>query len=450
MSITALQAKNTNKTLQDGNGLRLWVNKGRKYWQARYTFQGQRPTFQLGAWSEDHGPKWARAEHQSQVLDLLEQGIDPRSAKKLEKKAIADDSAVAAAVAQKSATTFRQVGQQWYKARSPEWSDKYASATKGRLENHVYPAFKDLPIDAIDTPMVVAMLRKFEGKDASEAKLETRDKTHQQVRSIFSLAKTQKLVSENPAEFDVKNAQLQRRAGALKSKSRKALAVEMHDAWEMMPQFWEDLSTHNGNKGNDLSKSSGQGGLHICTQILIKLTILTLARPGEMRNATWSEFDFDKRIWRVPAARMKMGETHLVPLSNQAIALLRQLKLYTGEFKHLFPKITRKGQGFDDSKPMGDSTALSTLRRMGYRADMHGFRHMASSKLHSEEIGEPGEERAMWDSLWIEYALSHSDPNSVRKVYNESNYLKARTRMLQWYSDQICPAPRLELAATSA
>jgi integrase len=384
------------------------------------------------------------------VLDVLEEGRDPRTSKKIAKQTAAAEFELEIKAAEKSATTFRQVAERWIAARSREWSDEYSNKSESRLTNHVYKAFGNLPIDKIDTSMVLAMLRKLEGKDASSAKLETRNKIRQQVRSIFDLAKMENLISNNPAQFDVRTAQLQRQTGKLKPKSRKTLAVEMDDAWAMMPTFWSALSTWVGNKENDRSKTRGSGGLHMCTQILIKLTILTLARPGEIRQAKWSEFNFEKRIWRVPAARMKMGETHLVPLSNQAIVLLRQLKVYTGEFEHLFPRITNKGRNFDDSKSMSHSSALGAMRRMGYQADLHGFRHMGSSKLHSEEVGEPGEERAMWDSLWIEYALSHSDPNKMRRKYNESNYLKARTRMLQWYADQICPTPQLSLAGKSA
>jgi len=105
----------------------------------------------------------------------------------------------------------------------------------------------------------------------------------------------------------------------------------------------------------------------------------------------------------------------------------------------------KKGGGFDDTGTMSDNTARMAIKRLGYDCVPHGFRHMGSGFLHSLEIGEEGEERAMFDSLWVEYQLSHNDPNKVRRTYNEYDYLKARTRMMQFYSDQIIPQPSLRI-----
>ena len=148
--------------------------------------------------------------------------------------------------------------------------------------------------------------------------------------------------------------------------------------------------------------------------------------------------------------RMKNGEPHIVPLSRQVMELLRQLQEITGVYRHMFPKlIQRKGGGFDDSKTLNENAAREVIQKMGYDCVPHGFRSMASSYLNSIEEGEEGWERAKWDSLWIEYCLSHLDTNEMRRTYNEYDYMKARTRMLQWYADEIIPKPSLKLIRSS-
>ena len=406
---TVKSAKATGKTyyLNDGDNLRLKVDpKGRKYWDVRYRLNGKRVDHRIGAY-----PRYSLVEarqERTKLLEKVDEGVSPNDV----------------------VETFRSVAERWYVARSAEWSAKYRKATEGRLRLHVYDAIGDLPIDTITTKMVTQLLSKFHGADKKSAKLEARDKTHQQITSIFSLAQTEDLITKNPAEFDKKNAQLQRRVGELAPEPQKSLK------WDLLPKFWEDLSSYSTEAGEGPTKM---------TQLLIKLQILTLVRPGEIRCAVWSEFDFDKRLWTIPKEKMKMRKPHLVPLSNQVITLLRELQEITGHCDHLFPLFMKKGGGFDDTGTMSDNTARMAIKRLGYDCVPHGFRHMGSGFLHSLEIGEEGEERAMFDSLWVEYQLSHNDPNKVRRTYNEYDYLKARTRMMQFYSDQIIPQPSLRI-----
>ena len=429
MAINAISAKNAKKTLQDGNGLMLRVDKkGRKYWECRYSQNGARPTYRLGPWSEEHGPKWARQKHRDDVLDKLEQGIDPK-AKSLAPAIPQGDS---------SFPNFREVGQEWFDAQSPGWSRKVVSATQGRLDKYMFLAFGHLPINVITTGMVKKFLKQFEGKDRESARLETRDKVHQQLKQIFGSAVVDEIIPYNPAEFSRKLAGLQlRKAGSeLESQTYKMLAEEPEDAWELLPQFWADLSNDSVNK---------------IVEIMIKVTVLTLSRPNEVRGGKWAEIDWNKKIWSVPASRMKRRKAHVIPLSNQVIALLRELQKYTGDYGHMFPKFASKwGSEFDDSSSLSDATARIAVRRLGYVADIHGFRHMASSFLHAASIGEGEDERPRFQSVVIEFALSHADKNKIREVYNKHEYRTPRARMLQWYADQICPAPQIELVEKSA
>ena len=409
--------KNATRSISDGGkhkGLTLLVKNERKYWVGRYTWNGKRPDMRLGVYNEQHGLEWARKQFEDRVLNPLSKGKDPK-AKGLSFKAAANVSGV---------RTFESYAEEWFELRSTEWTNaKYKKSVRGRLENHLYPAFRSLPVDQISTPMIKEMLKKFHGKDKKSAKLETRNKCKEHLVGIFALAvddtdvNDQPVLVKNPADFDLKNTQLQKMKGALKVSHRRMLAPDDEGflaTWSARPGFGAEIDSYRGNSGNSLASSSGQSGHSALTKLGLKLLILTMVRPVELREARWSEFDFEKKLWVIPARRMKMDTPHLVPLSRQVIQLLNELRQISGECKHLFPKLIRKGSALDDSGT------------------------------------EEGEERAMFDSLWVEFQLAHVDPNKVRKTYNEADYLKARRRMLQYYADAVVPNPALKLVSKSA
>lgn len=155
----------------------------------------------------------------------------------------------------------------------------------------------------------------------------------------------------------------------------------------------------------------------------MKLLILTGTRPGELRKAEWSEFDFENNIWSVPEERMKMRRPHVVPLSRQALAILTELKTMTTGYQYVFPGRLEK------VKPISDMSLNVLIRRIGYggRATGHGFRHTMSTILHEQGF----------NSAWIELQLAHVDKNSIRGTYNHAQYLDGRREMMQWYADHI-------------
>jgi len=161
----------------------------------------------------------------------------------------------------------------------------------------------------------------------------------------------------------------------------------------------------------------------VIVKIAMQLLILTGVRPGELRQAEWQEFDFERKVWNVPAERMKMRRPHLVPLSSQAIDLLNQLKPMTGAGELLFP-----GRN-NPNKPMSDMALTVLVRRIGYagRVTGHGFRHTMSTILHEQGF----------NSAWIELQLAHVDKNSIRGTYNHAQYLEGRREMMQWYGNLI-------------
>ncbi len=173
-----------------------------------------------------------------------------------------------------------------------------------------------------------------------------------------------------------------------------------------LPEFLRTLNTYAGS---------------VLVKIAMQLLILTGVRPGELRQAEWQEFDFERKIWNVPAERMKMRRPHLVPISSQAIDLLNQLKPVTGAGALLFP-------GRNDLKKLMSDMVLTVLdRRIGYagRVTGHGFRYMMSTILHEQGF----------NSDWIERQLAHADKKSICGTYNHAQYLEGRREMMQCYAD---------------
>jgi integrase len=161
-----------------------------------------------------------------------------------------------------------------------------------------------------------------------------------------------------------------------------------------------------------------------------------LARPCEVRRAKWEQFHWEERLWKIPAENMKEDRWHVVHLADQTMELLMELKDLSGDCEQLFPGIDDRYNRdvLNDSKPISEATMLSAIRKMGYECDAHGFRGTASTFLHSLE---DDDERQMWDSKWIEFALSHKDKDQVAMAYNAYRYQKPRARMLQFYADQV-------------
>jgi integrase len=162
---------------------------------------------------------------------------------------------------------------------------------------------------------------------------------------------------------------------------------------------------------------------HDVVKIATRLLILTGVRTAELRGAPWSEFDLNNSLWLIPAVRMKMRRAHLVPLSKQAVAALRELESITGGYTLAFP-----GRN-DPAKPMSEAAINQLLKRSGYdgRATGHGFRHTMSTTLHEQG----------YSSEWVETQLAHVDKNSIRGTYNHAQYLEGRRDMLQWYANHL-------------
>jgi integrase len=260
------------------------------------------------------------------------------------------------------------------------------------FKRNVFPFLGGIQVDQIEPPQVLKVLRVIESRGA----LEMAAKTLQRITAVFRYAIQTGRATYNPA------AEMK---GALKAKK---VAHHTMISPEEMPDFLRALSG---------------GDIHITTKLAIHFTILTATRSGEVRGATWDEVDLEKRLWSIPAKRMKMKSQHTVPLSDQAITILERLKILYGGKGLVFPGIHYP------KKQLSENTMLYGLYRLGYhsKATMHGFRALFSTICNEEGFNPDA----------IERQLAHRERNAVRAAYHRSEYMPERTKMIQWWADYL-------------
>jgi len=381
--ITVRNAKPRPKKykIYDGEGLYLEVlPTGAKYWRMKYFFAGKEKRLALGVYPEISLAD-AR-ERRSQARKVLAAGQDPVQAKQ-EAKRLAT---------LKHANTFEAIAREWFENRKHEWAPSFADMVLDRLERHILPNLGHRPIADVQAPEVLAILRVVEGKGA----LEMARRVMQMCGQIFMYAIATARAQRNPV------ADLR---GALKT------PVVKHRAYlkeSELPDYLRKLDAYDG---------------HAQTKLALRLLLLTFVRTTELRAAQWQEIDWDKAEWRIPPERMKMKETHLVPLSRQALAVLRDLQNRSGDRPYIFTN------QHNPHTFMSENTMLYALYRMGYhsRTTGHGFRSTASTILNEHGFR----------ADVIERQLAHSERNSVRAAYNHAQYLPERREMMQWWADYL-------------
>ncbi len=373
----------TPKKLFDGGGLFLLVSPaGGKWWRFRYSFGGKEKLLSLGVYPAV-SLKDAR-DRRDAARKLLAGGIDPGINRKMMKVAQAEGGE----------NSFEAVACEWLAKFSPNWEPGHTNKIARRLERNIYPWFKGRAIRDITARELLMCLRRIEERGA----LETAHRALQNCGSVFRYA-----IATGRADRDI-SADLR---GALPPAKRKHLAS----------------ITEPRAVGHLLQAINGYQGAFI-TRCALKLAPLFFVRPGELRKAEWKEFDFDKNEWRIPAARMKMREQHIVPLSKQALLILEELKPLTGSGQYLFPGART------NKRPMSENTINAALRLLGFaKHEMtgHGFRSMASTLLN--ENG--------WNRDAIERQLAHGERDKVRGAYNYAELLPERRKMMQWWADYL-------------
>jgi len=387
MSLTDLAIRNakpkeTPYKLSDGGGLFLWVQPtGRKWWRYAYRYDGKQKLFALGIYPEVTLAE-ARDAHM-RARKVLASGIDPNTEKREAKRKVLLNEA----------NSFESVAREWHETRSSGWDPKYIKSVLNRLEKDILPHLGHRPINDITAPELLTVARILENRGA----LELAQRVLRICGQVFMFGIVTSRAQRNPA------ADLQ---GALKTAKMVNFA---HLQERELPAFLQKLERYHGTRQ---------------FQLALKLLILTFVRTAEIRGAVWSEIDFDKAEWRIPAERMKMRRSHIVPLSNQALAILKELKLMNGQWNYVFPHPFRPGL-----KCMSENGILQVIYRLGYKGKVtgHGFRHTASTILNENGF----------NSDWIERQLAHVSGNKIRAIYNHAEYLPDRRRMMQWWADYL-------------
>lgn len=383
---TALRSSKPRETLyklSDGRGLQCHVTtQGSKLWRWAYRFDGKQKIMALGSYPD---VSLAQARDRSdQARKLLATGIDPmaqRKATKIARRLAVED-------------TFAAIAKKWWESWKAARSESHTVYVWRRLEADVFPAIGSRPIADIEVPELVLMMKKIEERGA----LDIAKRALQTCSQIFRYAIAHGVAKRNPA------AEI-RPSDVLASRKKEHYARV--DAKEL-PQLLRKIEVYNGST---------------ITRTAIKLMAMTFVRTKELIGAQWSEFDLDTARWDIPAERMKMKTPHIVPLSIQAITLLRSLHTLTGHSLLLFP-----GER-DHEKPMSNNTILMALDRMDYKHRMtgHGFRGIASTLLHEQG----------WPHEHIELQLAHQERNQVSASYNHALYLQPRAQMMQAWSDHL-------------
>ncbi len=392
--LTAIQVRNAKPKekpykLNDGKGLFLHVaTSGKKTWRYRYELPpGTESTFVIGEYPV-LSLEEARAERVA-LREMVKAGIRPATARREEKQAVIEAQEAEKVLAENS---FEAIATDWHTQQKARWTPAHAAAVMKSLQRYAFDALGPIQIEQITPPMVLETIRAIEARGS----LEMAAKTLQRISAVFRFAIQSGRAAYNPAA-DMR--------GALKA--RKVTHRTMIPPDEI-PEFLAALSG---------------GDIHVTTRSAILFTILTAARSGEVRGATWAEIDLDKNLWSIPAERMKMRSPHTVPLSRQALAILNRMKILHGGKGLVFP-----GIHYPD-RQLSENTMLYALYRIGYhsRATMHGFRALFSTIANE----------AGYNPDAIERQLAHREKNAVRAAYHRSEYLQERTSMMQWWADYL-------------
>ncbi len=368
--------------LNDGNGLKLIITPaGSKIWRWKYRFNRAEKLMTFGAYPVVSLS--AARESRNQAKKLLADGTDPMALRKAAKEAkqFASDN------------SFKNVAKLWWDLWSPARSERHAAQVWRRFETDVFPLLGARPISEIQVSEIVRVMKKMADRGA----IEKAKKVVWTIGMVFRYACAHSLATVNPVR-------------------------EIKPSDVLPHREIEHYARVAPNRLPDLLRAIDAYGTTI-TRLAMKLIAMTFVRTSDLIEAPWAEFDLENAIWVIPANRMKMKTEHIVPLSVQAIEVLKTLQTVTGSGRLLFP-----GQR-DHDKPMSNNTILLALKRMGFQGEMtgHGFRGVATTFFY--ERGFTREH--------IELQLSHVERNKTVAAYNHAKYLLQRSEMMQVWSDHM-------------
>jgi integrase len=389
LALRSLKPKAKPYKVFDGEGLYIFVRPSGALWQMAYRFAGRPKTLSFGAY-----PRVSLADARAkrdQAKGLLSENRDPivvmRRIPLGQPKGVTPES-------------FEAVAREWHATKKAEWKESYAELVMARMEQNLFPELGHLHVAAIDPPVLLDALRKVEARGTGHVS----KKVRQHAGQVFRFAIGTGRAKRDPSA-DLK--------GVLKSPPRSKNHASLKAS--ELETFFIKLAMYDGT---------------LQTRLGLEFIVRTMVRTVEARFARWAEFEsLDKSaaLWRIPADRLKMGLEHLVPLSPQAVELLRKLRKVNGDSDYVFPNQQESSRS--TSPVVSENTFLFALYRMGYhsKATVHGFRSTASTILNEHEFNPD----------WIERQLAHADSNAIRGIYNSAEWLSGRRKMMCWWSDYL-------------
>jgi integrase len=379
--------KDKDYAIADGNGLQILVKTtGTKLWEFRYTINGKRKKGSFGTYPN---VPLAKAREMAQMYQkMILNGVDPIENKKEQK-------AIKAANQQAKENTFEIILRQWIELKRTKVTKNTADKIQRTFELYFLPFIGQKPITEISKQEYIELILRMRDKGIHYYAHKTKGMLQQFLNYL-----EESNILENAPRLRLENAL---------PKPQETNYPHITDLKEL-GKLLKAIDNYQGD---------------ISTKYALMLAPLVFVRPANIRFMEWSEIDFEKKIWRIPADKMKMRTPHIVPLSRQAIEILKEVKKVNGVYKYVFVS------PISTIKPLSENTLNMGLMRIGYKGVMvsHGFRHTASTILH-EHISEHG-----FHTEVIERQLAHAERNGVKAAYNHAEYIKERTALMQWWAD---------------
>ena len=382
----------------DGGGLYFIAEPSRSsWWRFDYRIAGKQNSLSAGIYPEV--TLASAREKRAELKLLVSKGIDPSAQRKSEK-----DS-------KSGADCFETIAHEWWNHKKDAWTEGHAQRTLTRLINDVFPYLGSISINTINAADMLKTIRRIESRGA----IETAHRTNQTCESVFAYAIGTSRCDNNPST-------------AIRSVLKEAPPPQNFARLKDVADIANLLRDIDHYKGSIITKTA------------LQLIPLTFVRPNEIASLEWSNIDFDNALWTVPAHIKKQkkkdkldeSKTHLVPLSTQAIAILKDIFPLTGTGRYVFTGL-RTSSGSNYERPITTESLLAAIRRMGYtKEDMttHGFRGIASTQIR--EIN-----KNRFADAVIETQLAHKVGDKVRQAYDHAGYLPERIELMQWWSDYL-------------
>ena len=399
-TIKAAKPRGKDYKLTDGEGLFLLVTKnGGKRWRFKYRFDGKEKIYSIGTYPDISLGKarTIKNELRSKVAD----GISPAD----EKRAKKQEQAI---THQKAIFTFEKLAgellEEWLSKNAI--SEAHYKRTKLYLVNDTYPVIGNMPIGDITPHDIKTVI----GRVHSRGRNESARKLFYALSKIFRV-----LVTRNNPQDAKRNYGIE---------SSPCVSIDINDLiGATSKKHYPTITDDAGIKALLLAVEEYTGDF--TTKQALRLMPYTALRSQNIRNAEWSEIDFNSKLWKIPADKMKTKQDFVIPLTDSMIAILKETQALTGDERYIFPSFR------DKSRPMSNNTLLGAVRRLGYTKEEfvpHGFRSMFSTVIR--------EKTSFKDEL-IEYSLAHSIGSSISQAYNRADYLEQRRELMQWWSDYL-------------